>query len=519
MGQGIKKISENVISPGRSLTIVNNSIHDNTNFEIGTLKCYPSDSGLRYKSDLNTFNLFDAVNILQEYSIEEILMANNSVSTRTIRDQNVTTDKIKDLNVTNIKIENKGPTSGIVASEKVRDGSIVTATLGEGCVINTKIHDKTINADEKIMNQTITTPLLRGGTDINGVEIPGCVTTPKIANENVTTSKLADKCVINQKIADNTIENIKLYDFTIQGGNQQGTGKIAEKTITAFNVADRSLTDSNFAYGSVTGYSVGGILKTQSIIADNTITDTNIATNTITNARLLTRTIKGAAAGEDGKIAYQTITGDNIKDSSIGINKFETNVFNVIKNAVVYERDTNNNLCVKLRGAQLEDGNEETCYMNISGHLDVEGDITGARVYNMAYSDLAEGYVPGEELEAGDIVAIHEDGKVYKATQEYIAAIVGVVSDEYAACYGASVDELRNKEKVAVALIGKVHVKVKGNIMLGQKVKYPIFSDIEDGVGIAASFSNSYTIGKALETVDSDNFDEIHKVLCLVYPN
>ena len=157
--------------------------------------------------------------------------------------------------------------------------------------------------------------------------------------------------------------------------------------------------------------------------------------------------------------------------------------------------------------------------MNISGHLDVEGDITGARVYNMAYSDLAEGYIPGEELEAGDIVAIHEDGKVYKVTQKYVTAIVGVVSDEYAACYGASVDELKNKEKVAVALVGKVHVKIRGNIMLGQKVEYPIFFNLEDGIGMAASFNSNYVIGKALETVNSDNFDEIHKVLCLVYPN
>lgn len=493
MSQGIKKISENVISTGRSLTIVNSSVRDNTNFEIGTLKCYPTDFGLRFKSNTNTFSLFDAINILDTYTIEESLMNNNSVSTRTIIDKNITTSKLNDYCVTNIKLENKSATTGIVASDKVKDGTIVTATLGDSCVTNIKINNKSINAYEKIMNETITTELLKGGTDTNGTIIPGCVTTPKLADQSVTTPKLYSKCVTNDKIADNVIENLKLKDFTIQGGNTPNVSKIAQSTITNYNIANKTLTTINFANGSIVGYGT----STESTIADRTINYLNIAENTVQNSNLASKTIQGAAASDGGKIAFQTITGDNIKDNSIGLNKLNTSVSGVFNNAVTYERDSANKLCVNLKKVN-SDLTQEDCYMSISGHLDVVGNISGARVYNMAYSDLAEGYIPGEKLEAGDTAFLREDGKVYKTG----AFCVGPVSDEYAMCLGASDEEIKNGEKVPIALVGKVHVKTAFNCILGNKVYG----------------ANNQCLGRALETKEKPKDQEYHKVLCLVRP-
>ena len=46
--KGIKKINENVVAPYRSLTIVNNGLPDNTNWQVGTLKCNPTVAGLQY---------------------------------------------------------------------------------------------------------------------------------------------------------------------------------------------------------------------------------------------------------------------------------------------------------------------------------------------------------------------------------------------------------------------------------------------------------------------------------------
>ena len=122
-----------------------------------------------------------------------------------------------------------------------------------------------------------------------------------------------------------------------------------------------------------------------------------------------------------------------------------------------------------------------------------------------------EGYEPGEILIPGEVVEIREDGKVYKASI-LSESCVGVVSDEYAECFGASEAELVIGKKVAVGLIGKVHVRVIGPVKIGQRL-------VSIGKGFAGACDNAdskYIIGKALE---SSNHDAEHKVLCLIYPN
>ena len=202
--------------------------------------------------------------------------------------------------------------------------------------------------------------------------------------------------------------------------------------------------------------------------------------------------------------------------------KLDPAVFRKVDQAVIYE-DSNppypftdkttatNSSMVFLRKMDKNEEQIGDTDLYVSGNIYAHGNIEGLRVYNMAYSDLAEGYIPGEELEPGDIVELREDGKVYKAYANGLsAAIVGVVSDEFAACYGATEAEIVNGEKVAVALIGRVHVKVQGPIRLGQEVRV---NNIP-GVGRAWS-SNKFTIGRALETVRENGE---HKVLCLVRP-
>jgi hypothetical protein len=126
--------------------------------------------------------------------------------------------------------------------------------------------------------------------------------------------------------------------------------------------------------------------------------------------------------------------------------------------------------------------------------------------------DIAEGYIPGEKLEAGDIVAMHEDGKVYKAVS-INDCVVGVVSNEYANCFGASEEEILAGEKVAVGMIGKIHVKVKGPTRLGQRISIAPF---DAGVG-CANWMNNNNIGQVLETVECAH-DKIHTVLVQVRP-
>ena len=101
------------------------------------------------------------------------------------------------------------------------------------------------------------------------------------------------------------------------------------------------------------------------------------------------------------------------------------------------------------------------------------------------------------------------DGKVYKAEYNIPGVIVGIVSDEYAACYGATEEEIKSGEKVAVGLVGRLHVNVTGPTVIGQDI---MVSYRDKGLG-EALFGFGHKIGKVLETTEEKG---IHKVLCLI---
>ena len=145
-------------------------------------------------------------------------------------------------------------------------------------------------------------------------------------------------------------------------------------------------------------------------------------------------------------------------------------------------------------------------------NLHCTGDIEGNRVYFMTYQDLAEAYKPGEDMQPGDIVAMREDGLVYKANA-FDQCVVGVISNEFANCLGATIEEIENGSKVAVGTIGKIHVSVRGPVKLGQQI-HVIGAD--SGIG-SASWTTINSIGKALETIECGT-NEINKVLVQIRP-
>lgn len=123
----------------------------------------------------------------------------------------------------------------------------------------------------------------------------------------------------------------------------------------------------------------------------------------------------------------------------------------------------------------------------ISGYLKSSGDIRGNKVYNAVWNDYAEYFPKGEETEAGDIVALDTTS----SKEQYIKAdcnskrVVGVHSDTYGHLIGG--DEIangdyiteNNKKYIPIGLAGRVYVKVKGKVKLGD---YIVPSD-EKGIG------------------------------------
>lgn len=469
MGRGIKKISENVIADKRSLTLVTTSgglsnntetvdlvgIRDTEAMPLGMLNVNYGNLGLSMKVDTNKWSKLDARNTLVSKTVNSNLIGNGEVKSINIGDRAVTTAKIADNAVTCKKIYNKAPANG---SEDLR---IATDNLQDQVVTTPKIANANVTT-VKIADNAVTTGKIKDGNIVTSKLFNECVTNVKMAPDAVSTDKIQNNAVTCDKIADG-----------IQGGKDL---RIATK-----NLQDQVITNPKLANGSVNAIK----------IATNGIATNNYQNYSVTEIKLADDLISTI------KLKNHCVTKEKIAPGAIDLDCLGPDIADIINRAVVH--DGNGNVTGENRSTVLND-------------VKALGDIYARRVYNVVYMDIAEGYIPGEELEPGDIVAMHEDGKVYKATS-INECIVGVVSNEFASCFGASKEELLSKQKVAVGMIGQIHVKVKGPVRLGQRITMSV-SDA--GIGVA-NWMNNNNIGQALETIDCD-FNEIHTVLVQVRP-
>ena len=457
MAQGIKKVSENVIIDGRALTLTNGTITDNGVIPTGTLRCNLVTKGLEYKSAPNVFSKFDAAGMLLEGSITTDQLANGAVTTIKLGDLAVTTVKLGDLSVTTGKLADYS-----VTEIKLASNSVSESKLQVNAVTESKIKDRSIG-NMKIKVGGILSENLGDNQVINRTIANAAVNDRTLATDAVHTKHIKDLQITNNKFAIGSIYGQAIKDLGIE----------------TRHLAMQAVTDSKLADGAVTTPKIGDKQVTQRCIGDLAVGTINLDNESVTKI----------------KLAKNAVGNINIEDNAISIDKLTTTLREDITNAVKYEGDT-----VNLRGD-----------LNVNGHIRAKGDIEGARVLNAVYMDLAEAYVPGEELEVGNIVEIREDGKVYKST--FLSnTVVGVVSDQYAACFGATTEELRDGKKIAVGLIGKVPVKILGSVTIGDKIGID-----ENGLGMRCSnCTTTNIIGKALET----NTDISEKeVLCLIYPN
>ena len=112
--------------------------------------------------------------------------------------------------------------------------------------------------------------------------------------------------------------------------------------------------------------------------------------------------------------------------------------------------------------------------------------VHAVKVYNAVWNDYAELFERGEQTEPGDIIALD----TLSPTEQYIKAdssskrVIGVHSDTYGHLIGG--EQLENfednfKKFIPIGLAGRVNVKVKGKVELGD---YIVPSD-EKGIGRA----------------------------------
>ncbi len=463
MGRGIKKISENVIADKRSLTLATKSAADGAPALLEEVELYELVNteamplGM-LNVDYSTRGL--SIKVSQGDKDADAVWTKLDAK-NTLIQQSVITNLIKDANVTTAKIANQN-----VTTEKIKDANVTTVKIANQNVTTDKIKDLNVTT-EKINSLAVTNDKLATNS-VSTVKIQDKnVTTAKLNDGAVTTIKISNEAVTESKVAPNAVTTVKIKNSAVT------EDKIANGAVTEWKIADREIHAHNIAIGGV---------------SNGNLQDAAVSTEKIEDLAVI-----------NSKIGNETIVGkDKIVKNSITKDRLDLEVNDMLDRAVLHDGNGN----VTGEGGST-----------VIDNLTAKGDIYARRVYNVVYMDIAEGYIPGEDLMPGDIVAMHEDGKVYKANSIH-ECIVGVVSNEFANCLGASKEELFEGTKVAVGMIGKIHVKIKGPVRLGQRITVSLS---DPGVGIASWINGNSNIGQALESVSCE-FDEIHEVLVQVRP-
>lgn len=456
--EGVKKIYEAILKDGRTFVVTNETLYAQGNFPEGniSLNKVSSETGVKY------FLRIKDTSGPRSFNIEELL-GNNTVTTNYIQDAAVTTSKIEDASITGEKIKNDSIKnshlkSESVTSDKIKSEAIKTSHFSKNSIEGSIL--VSIDGD-KIEDRTITTEKYQLGS----------VSEEILAEKSISKEKLQYDCILSNHISENAIKSIHLASGVILGKH------LSDKCIKENNIDLLAIATKHLQNASITGQK----------IALNALTNSHFSIDCIAYKNLdatLKKSINNSIQLVNNKY---TISNDIVSTANIDVNKITTKILQVNDSAVFKTS------------------------IQVDGNVNVKGDVVPiGKTYHAFYEDLAEAYTPGEKLEPGDIVEIRNDKKVYK-TQGYSDRVVGVVSDQYAACFGALPEEIFSGKMVPVGLVGKVPVKVFGRTVIGQYIEPG-----KDGIGHPSFNKRGSYIGKAIE---SKSCEGVGYVKCLIFPN
>lgn len=458
MADGVKKINEWLMKDGRVIGITREL--DASKFDGGTLFISPATGSLKYNkvnAGTKTWEKFDPVNVFNELSIPGTLINDNAITKTKILDGAITSSKID---------------TGAVSTDKIINGAITNDKMAQNSVGITQIIDGAISENKLAVSS---------------------VTTDKIGIGAVTEEKIGHRTIIDQNIALDTITDSNMFPKTLTGRS------IADKSITLGLMSDNSIGTINLCNNSVTADKIGNYqLKTRHLddrqitgvkIGLGTMTDDNFSNNTINASRLTNYSITPLQLHDDA------IVSRTIKDGEVGKTKLSMTVQTLIDDAI---RVNSENQTATIGGN-----------LHVNGNITSVGTITGSKVFNPVFADIAEAYIPTCTMEPGDAVCLNLDGglRVEPLTELNQNRFLGFTSNQYAACYGCEEKELTSGQKVAVALTGRIPVKVEKHnckkvdyiggylkIKNGKLVAFTNICDNQDSVGRIIDIINEDTL-------------------------
>jgi len=146
--------------------------------------------------------------------------------------------------------------------------------------------------------------------------------------------------------------------------------------------------------------------------------------------------------------------------------------------------------------------------LHVAGNLLVTGDITGAKVVNAVYQDVAEWVTSDKALAPGNlvIVATGKVDQVVASSEAYDTRVAGVVSEKPGVLLGVP-----GESKVKVATMGRVRVRVDatinpieaGDILVSSDKPGTAMKSVPVDVAGIKLHRPGTVIGKALEALPS----------------
>lgn len=481
MSHGVRKIDELLIGNGRAIILTRefpsniDEIRWDT-VEKGTIFLSPTNGILRYKktnSLVNEWTKFVPINLFDDKTIITQLLGDKSVTNEKIATDSISNDKLM-----NDCIDNRNYINNSITQDKLTnnfDGGFFLDNSIDG----KKIIDLSLDG-KKITKRSVDTDVLFLNS-ITNLEIgKDCIT---VENEGLSQNVVLEKNIANNSVSHRnmmassiTINNDALSDFVVTNR------KLGNNSISADKFQRRCITANSYA------------LDIESVITEN------IKEASITDKLMA----KAAITLENQALDSKCILGLNIENNTVDLNNIVDRWANVIRNAIFLDSGI-----ATVNGHLFVENNITVGKGNIVAQKnDCTQSITGFKVYNPVFKDFAEAFKSREDLRPGYIVEITENEEVKLATP-YSSKVIGVVSDQYALCLGASEDEIKSNEKYAIGLLGRVYVNVIGKADIGDYI-----ISYGNGIGVASkSCQQGCVVGRVLNKKSSS---EIDKVLCLI---
>lgn len=159
--------------------------------------------------------------------------------------------------------------------------TIIAENIAIASITGDRIEEKTINAEEKIMDGSITWHEIADGTVQESSLAPDSVTSEKIVDGSITENDLALGAVDSAAILDDSISWVDISIESITGDrlidNEISSIKITDGTIQAIDIALETITGDNIEEGTITGDLIAEESINGDHVVDETLTGSDIA--------------------------------------------------------------------------------------------------------------------------------------------------------------------------------------------------------------------------------------------------